>query len=172
MTIFLSTHFMNEAERCDRISLMHAGNVLAVGTPEDLVRERGGASLEDAFIGYLADAAGFERPISSNHRAAVGRSEAAATHAATRPAPVRPGRLWAYARRETMELLRDPIRLAFAFLGPLILMMAFGFGISFDVENLRFAAFDQDHTPESRSCSKVSPAPVISPNSRRSLARE
>ena len=35
VTIFLSTHFMNEAERCDRISLMHAGKVLAVGAPMD-----------------------------------------------------------------------------------------------------------------------------------------
>ena len=52
---------------------------------------------------------------------------------------------------ETMELLRDPIRLAFAFFGPLILMVAFGYGISFDVEHLRFAALDQDRTPESRS---------------------
>ena len=29
VTIFVSTHFMNEAMRCDRISLMHAGRVLA-----------------------------------------------------------------------------------------------------------------------------------------------
>ena len=50
-----------------------------------------------------------------------------------------------------MELLRDPIRLTFAFVGPLILMMAFGYGITFDVENLKYAAFDQDQTPESRS---------------------
>jgi ribosome-dependent ATPase len=62
-----------------------------------------------------------------------------------------PGRLWAYARREAMELLRDPIRLAFAFFGPLILMIAFGYGISLDVEHLRFASFDQDRTPESRT---------------------
>src|SRR5262249_46721853 len=61
-----------------------------------------------------------------------------------------PGRLWAYARREAMELLRDPIRLAFAFFGPLILMIAFVYGISFDVENLQFASFDQDQTLESR----------------------
>ena len=33
VTIFISTHFMHEAERCDRISLMHAGRVLAVGAP-------------------------------------------------------------------------------------------------------------------------------------------
>src|SRR5262249_2012229 len=35
--------------------------------------------------------------------------------------------------------------------GPLILMIAFGYGISFDVEHLRFAAFDQDRTFESRT---------------------
>ena len=61
VTIFLSTHFMNEAERCDRISLMHAGKVLAVGAPMDLVKERGSDSLEDTFVGYLADAAGIDR---------------------------------------------------------------------------------------------------------------
>ena len=59
-------------------------------------------------------------------------------------------RLWAYARRETVELLRDPIRLAFAVLGPIILMLAFGYGISFDIENLQLAYFDQDNTPQSR----------------------
>src|SRR3974377_2626464 len=61
VTIFISTHFMNEAERCDRISLMHAGKVLAVGAPHDLVRERGSDSIEDTFVGYLADAAGIDR---------------------------------------------------------------------------------------------------------------
>src|SRR5262245_22620692 len=50
-----------------------------------------------------------------------------------------------------MELLRDPIRLAFAAFGALILMIAFGYGISLDVEHLRFGAFDQDRTPESRA---------------------
>lgn len=150
VTIFISTHFMNEAERCDRISLMHAGKVLALGTPDDLVRERGSASLEDTFVDYLAEAAGIER--TEKVAAPVSAAERAAPTVEPIP-PVRrfdPRRLWAYARRETMELLRDPIRLAFALLGPLILMIAFGFGISFDVENLRFAAFDQDDTPESR----------------------
>src|SRR5690606_15240301 len=33
VTIFISTHFMNEAERCDRVSLMHAGQILANDTP-------------------------------------------------------------------------------------------------------------------------------------------
>ena len=149
VTIFLSTHFMNEAERCDRISLMHAGKVLAVGTPQELVKERGSDSLEDAFISYLVDAAGTDRTQKSEPPA-PNTAPAAGDH------PIvskwfDPGRLWAYARRETMELLRDPIRLSFAFVGPLILMIAFGYGISFDVENLKYAAFDQDQTPESRT---------------------
>src|SRR5262249_7617487 len=150
VTIFLSTHFMNEADRCDRISLMHAGRVLAVGTPQELVRNRGSPSLEDAFISYLAEAAGIklgEKVPPPEPGAATASAEP------TRHGPRRfdPGRLWAYARRETIELLRDPIRLAFAAFGPLILMIAFGYGISLDVENLRFGAFDQDRTSESRT---------------------
>ena len=58
VTIFVSTHFMNEAERCDRISLMDAGRVLATDTPADLVKARGAATLEDAFISYLEEATG------------------------------------------------------------------------------------------------------------------
>ncbi len=57
VTIFISTHFMNEAERCDRISLMHAGRVLAQGTPAALKAEQGAATLEDAFIAYMEQGA-------------------------------------------------------------------------------------------------------------------
>jgi ribosome-dependent ATPase len=148
VTIFLSTHFMNEAERCDRISLMHAGKVLAVGTPMDLVKERGSDSLEDAFVGYLADAAGIDR----SKKVEAPPPDAVPSEAEPLKPPRRfdVGRLWAYARRETVELLRDPIRLAFALVGPIILMLAFGYGISFDIENLQMAAFDQDNTPQSR----------------------
>jgi len=148
VTIFLSTHFMNEAERCDRISLMHRGRVLAVGAPKELVEKRGSNSLEDAFISYLEEAAGTDK----GKKAEALQPAASPTKAVASSASKRfdLGRLWAYARREAMELVRDPIRLAFAFVGPAILMMAFGYGITFDVENLKYAAFDQDQTPESR----------------------
>ena len=143
VTIFISTHFMNEAERCDRISLMHAGRILAVGSPRAIAAERGGGRLEDAFIAYLEAAAG---PM----------AEAEAPPPAARPARrprsgFDPRRLLACAWRETLELLRDRIRITFALLGPLLLMLAFGFGISFDVENLPYAVLDQDQTPESRA---------------------
>jgi ribosome-dependent ATPase len=149
VTIFVSTHFMNEAQRCDRISLMHAGKVLAIGSPDELVRKRGSPSLEDAFISYLAEAAGIK--VTEKVPPPAQGAATPSTRLLPRPRRFDPGRLWAYARREMMELLRDPIRLTFALLGPLILMIAFGYGISFDVEHLRFAAFDQDRTPESRT---------------------
>ncbi len=51
VTIFITTHFMNEAERCDRISLMHAGKSLACDTPAALVASAVGRRWSDAFIG-------------------------------------------------------------------------------------------------------------------------
>jgi ribosome-dependent ATPase len=148
VTIFITTHFMNEAERCDRISLMHAGKVLAVGPPLELVEARGSDSLEDCFVRYLADAAGIDR--SKKVEASAAGSETVEAEALAPPRRFDLARLWAYARRETVELLRDPIRMAFAVVGPIILMFAFGFGISFDIESLQTTAFDQDDTPQSR----------------------
>jgi len=153
VTIFISTHFMNEAARCDRISLMHAGKVFAVGAPQELAEQRGKATLEEAFVSYLKEASGIpeEAPVATAAETAALEAATTSTHAAaTRPRRFDPGRLWAYARRETMELLRDKIRLGFALLGPVLLMITFGYGISFDVENLSFAVYDQDRTPESR----------------------
>ena len=148
VTIFITTHFMNEAERCDRISLMHAGKVLAVGAPLDLVKERGSDSIEDTFVGYLADASGIDR--SKKIEAPPPSAAAAETGPPRKPRWFDLARLWAYARRETVELLRDPIRISFSIFGPILLMLAFGYGISFDIENLQMAAFDQDNTPQSR----------------------
>jgi ribosome-dependent ATPase len=147
VTIFISTHFMNEAERCDRISLMHAGKVLAVGPPVELVRQRHVATLEEAFIAYLEDAADMSR---SGPQAAPSLPPVQSRPASASTRRFDPRRLWAYARRETMEVLRDPIRLAFALVGPAMLLIAFGFGISFDVEDLNYAALDQDQSLESR----------------------
>jgi ribosome-dependent ATPase len=59
-------------------------------------------------------------------------------------------RIWAFAHRETVEILRDRIRLAFAFLSPLLLMAAISYGISFDIEGLSYAVLDRDQTIESR----------------------
>lgn len=160
VTIFISTHFMNEAERCDRVSLMNAGRVLAVGSPDDLRRNRGSDSLDGAFIAYLEDEVQRSTPSPTNDQsstplAATPIHAADAPQANTSDRAIRSlraslSRTWTFARRETIEILRDPIRLAFALLGPLVLMAAFGYGISFDIENVRYAVIDRDQSYESR----------------------
>jgi ribosome-dependent ATPase len=155
VTIFISTHFMNEAERCDRISLMHAGRVLVSDAPAALAKARGVDTLEDAFIRYLEEAAA-EGPAEPSFPAAEPAAPPPA-HAgpAARPgrgpgAPFSLRRLASYARREMLELRRDPIRLTLAVLGSVILMFAMGYGINMDVEALTFAALDRDQTTTSR----------------------
>jgi ribosome-dependent ATPase len=145
VTIFVSTHFMNEAERCDRISLMHQGRVLAMGRPSDLVAEAGTATLEAAFIKALESVETASSPTPLPQQLA-GDGEARAT-----PGEIgRLGRTFAFAHREGLEILRDPIRLSFAVLGSLLLLVLFAFGVSFDVEHLPFAVFDRDQSIESR----------------------
>ena len=152
VTIFISTHFVNEAERCDRISLMHAGKILAMDTPDELRKARGAETLEDAFIGYLEDAVAADAPPSStaDHRQCAARC----IRLSRRGAAVRwfdPRRVWAFARREAVELIRDPIRIAFALLGPIVLAIAMANGISFDVEKLAYAVLDRDRSQESQA---------------------
>ena len=153
VTIFISTHFMNEALRCDRISLMHAGRVLVYDEPRHLIAAKNAGSLEEAFISYLEDAidephaesaAGIVSPVAEppNPTASQGRDGDANGFSLNR--------LLAYSYREIMELSRDPVRLAFAFLGSAILLIVIAYGISLDVEDLPYAALDFDRSPESR----------------------
>ena len=281
ITIFVSTHFMNEAARCDRISFMHQGRVLAVGSPATLTAQSGAPNLEEAFITYLiadekqqnpatvsldatnpvntslgtpstesvgwasahqtnpADAtpssnspekpantplgggnpvntplnatapaadtetipspacggrwpeAGrgetanpanipldatrltvtTEKPLPRGGGAGVGVTDnpAAVTNASTtlldgaNPVNTSLGApktatlrywfatTWTFARREGTELLRDHVRTFFALFGPIILMTAITWGVSFDIKNLTYAVLDHDHSAESRA---------------------
>lgn len=147
VTIFISTHFMNEAERCDRISLMHAGKVLAQGTPQELKAAQHTTSLDDSFIAYIEQNTQTDNV---DEEADEPRPVRASRPASGTPKRFSLRRLWAYVLRETTELRRDPIRLAFALLGPLLLMIAMGYGISFDVDEIRYAVLDYDRSPQSR----------------------
>ncbi|HHN4452449.1 TPA: ribosome-associated ATPase/putative transporter RbbA [Klebsiella michiganensis] len=152
VTIFISTHFMNEAERCDRISLMHAGKVLASDTPQALVEQRGSASLEEAFIAWLQEAADAAQPPDAQ-AAPIPAMEHKAESVAPRQA-FSLQRLFSYSRREALELRRDPVRSTLALLGTVILMFIMGYGISMDVEDLRFAVLDRDQTISSQGWSQ------------------
>ncbi|WP_126979454.1 ribosome-associated ATPase/putative transporter RbbA [Frigidibacter oleivorans] len=152
VTIFVSTHVMTEAERCDRVALMHAGRVLISGSPGEITASRAAATLEEAFVGYLeasaGGSAGNEDGIPAGMPAAA--PSGVATETASQPQTFALARLFAYARRETLELVRDPIRAALATVGSLLLMFVIGYGVNMDVENLSFAVLDGDDSVLSR----------------------
>jgi ribosome-dependent ATPase len=218
VTIFITTHFMNEALRCDRISLMNAGKVLVVDTPAGVIASRQAATLSDAFIGYLEEAQAesdkvtrwqgdkvkeddkvtrwqgdkvkeddkvtrwqgdkVKEPGSANvasDQTSAGSPISPVTLSPCHPVTLSPchpvtlspchpvtlspchpvtwspsrfslQRMLACSYREAVELSRDPIRLTLAGLGTVILMFIMGYGISLDVEHLKYAVMDRDRT--------------------------
>ncbi|GAO25359.1 monosaccharide-transporting ATPase [Alicycliphilus sp. B1] len=149
VTIFISTHFMNEAARCDRMSMMHAGRVLDSDRPAALIAKRGAATLEEAFIGYLVEAGG-DAPAKDEAPAAAAQAAPAAPSTTRGPA-FSLQRLFSYLWREALELQRDPVRAAMALLGSLVLMFVIGYGTTLDVENLSYAVLDRDRTQASEN---------------------
>ncbi|CEG58618.1 ribosome-associated ATPase/putative transporter RbbA [Legionella fallonii] len=153
VTIFISTHFMNEAERCDRISLMHEGRVLASGPPAALVEECKAKTLEDTFIKFLEDAGALDTEMNTHKSFSISTS----VDSIQKGPSLKKGtgffnlqRMISYLRREALELFQDPIRLTLSIIGSAILMLALGYGISLDVENLSFAVLDREQTGISR----------------------
>jgi ABC-2 type transport system ATP-binding protein len=51
MTVMVTTHFMDEAEYCDRIALIYKAKVIALDTPHNLISQvSADATMEDAFV--------------------------------------------------------------------------------------------------------------------------
>ena len=138
-------------------------------TPAELVEARGAATLEDAFISYLEEAAGAARRSRATAEQ-LRRQPSSRRNAPTRSARVFSlQRLLAYTIREVAGAAArsDPARLRL--LGTALLMLVFGFGISTDVNNLSFAALDRDQTSgEPRLSRGAAGARPISSRSRRS----
>lgn len=154
VTVFISTHFMNEAERCDRMSMMHAGKVLDSDVPAKLVEKRGAKTLEEAFIGYLIEAEGGTVAPAGPTEAANTAIQTPATHTehiGHNAEGFSLRRMLSYLWREALELQRDPVRATLALGGSLLLMFAIGFGITLDVEDLSYAVLDRDQTTLSQS---------------------
>ncbi|MBE6390390.1 MAG: ABC transporter ATP-binding protein/permease [Lentisphaerae bacterium] len=146
VTIFITTHFMNEAMRCDRISLMHAGKSLACDTPQAIIKANNAPNLESAFIRCL-EAASNNRTTPAETSAASGIPEK--SNRQQKAFSFR--RLFSCAWKENLELLRDPVRATLALFGALLLMTVMGFGISMDVESLPFAVLDHDNSMISKN---------------------
>jgi len=155
VTIFISTHFMDEGMRCDRISLMHAGKVLVSDVPAELIKARGVGTLEEAFIAYMLDASSPAQSQPSQLQAVAEDEHLLGGNDADEPDPIAPRfslqRMLAFTTREAMQVRRDPVRLVFSFVGSALLLLIMSFGISQEVRNIPFAVLDLDQSPESRA---------------------
>src|SRR5208283_4033139 len=149
VTIFVSTHFMNEAMRCDRISLMNAGKVLVTDTPQNIIAMRHAANLEEAFIEFLEDATG--QKLGQGPAQAAGQKAVEERQTFATGGWFSPRRMGAYMMREALELRRDYLRLAMALFGSVILLFIQGYGVNIDVDNLAFAVLDRDQTTVSEN---------------------
>ena len=54
ITILVSTPYMDEAQRCSRVALIHGGGILGIDTPQEVVRKSGQQTFEDAFIHLMS----------------------------------------------------------------------------------------------------------------------
>jgi ABC-2 type transport system ATP-binding protein len=54
VTVIVTTHFMEEAEYCDRIAIQDAGHMLALGTPQEVREQAGGESVDDMNQAFIA----------------------------------------------------------------------------------------------------------------------
>ncbi len=152
VTIFISTHFMNEAERCDRISLMNAGRVLVSDAPAEIVEKRGTNDLEAAFIAYLQDADPPDGEMLPETAAPVSAPrQGNSGHPREQRQAFSFARAFSYTLREALELRHDPVRMVMALFGSLILMFIMGYGITMDVNDLSYAVLDRDQTTLSQN---------------------
>lgn len=145
ITIFVSTHYLSEAERCDRVAFMDQGTILTTGTPTEIKSAFATDTLEEAFIACLKEKRGEDEIKIAPQSVTLSQSMLRKTRW--------PGlqRLLATALRESRELVRDPVRLGVSLLASAFLLIVLGHGISMDVSNLTFAVRDHDRSPASRA---------------------
>ena len=95
VTVIVTTHFMEEAEYCDRVAILDAGRVLAQGTPAEIRRARHAAghepTMEDAFIAIVETSRGDTSHAMAPHERGGNRMHGLADVAS---------RVWALVRKE------------------------------------------------------------------------
>ena len=149
VTVIVTTHFMEEAEYCDRVAIMDAGRILAQGTPAE-IRRRGHAIRPGTNHGgclYRHRRAGSREP---EHGSGISRSSGmipprSSPHMSAR---ARARRTLAMVRKESYQVLRDPSSIAIGILLPVILILLLGYGLSLDVKNVPLALVLEDRSAE------------------------
>ena len=148
VTVLVTTHFMEEAEYCDRLAIMVSGEILALGSPSEIKRRAHTDNLpqptmEDAFIHVIAIQGHGKSPMNENPPL-LSDPESEARGGAFM-------RLRGLMRKEFLQVLRDPSSLGIAFVLPVTLLLLFGYGVSLDAEHVPIALVVDTPTAETSS---------------------
>ena len=141
VTVMVTTHFLDEAEYCDRIGLVYRGRVIANGSPDELKAQ------VQAESESRADARGrLHRPgrsLRSRGRRPMNRDENRSAGSLRRIAGL--------IRKEVLQILRDPSSFLIAGVLPLLLLFIFAFGVSLDLRRVPVGVVVEQPTPEANS---------------------
>jgi ABC-2 type transport system permease protein len=161
VTVIVTTHFMEEAEYCDRVAILDAGRILAQGTPAELRSQSipppgEEPTMEDAFIaiveksrngnGHGADH-GTGEPKNANQRK-LGGVSGLNYGPALDWLPAKSRRVWALVQKESRQMMRDASSIAIGIVLPVILILLFGYGLSLDVTNVPLAVVLDEPSPD------------------------
>jgi ABC-type multidrug transport system ATPase subunit/ABC-type multidrug transport system permease subunit len=157
VTVMVTTHFLDEAEYCDRIGLVYRGRLIAEGSPDELkdrVRsgDRAEPTLEDAFIELVGE---FDRgegqPDNSESHIVSEVPTAGARQAGSVPGLGRLRRMAALVRKESLQIVRDPSSFLIAGVLPVLLLFVYGFGVSLDLRRVPVGLVVEQPSPETDS---------------------
>jgi ABC-2 type transport system permease protein len=148
MTVIVTTHFMEEAEYCDRVAILDSGRILAQGTPAEIRRAArpgvaAATSMEEAFIAIVELARKSTEGAASRQVA----DEVVARGGGAR-LPPHARRVWSLVRKEVWQMMRDASSVAIGIVLPVILILLFGYGLSLDVRDAPLALVLEDQSPE------------------------
>jgi ABC-2 type transport system permease protein len=153
VTVIVTTHFMEEAEYCDRVAILDAGRILAQGTPAELrSHSHPGPDLEptmeDAFISIVEESRTGDGHLGETSQL----SGAGASKLDYGPAldwlPAKSRRVWALVQKESRQMMRDASSIAIGIVLPVILILLFGYGLSLDVTNVPMAVVLEEPSPD------------------------
>ena len=158
VTIFITTHFMNEADKCDRVTLMDRGKLLTTGTPTDVAKSRGFDNLDQTFISYLKENEKLtKQSFNELNDINSGFSKKLEHFFQCLPHPLDQvlSNVWTVAWRESVELLRDTRRLLFCLFGPVVLVIIASYCVSYDLRKINYSIVDRDQSQTSVELSEI-----------------
>ncbi len=152
VTVIVTTHFMEEAEYCDRVAVLDGGRILAQGTPAELRSHADStamaSTMEDAFIAIVEKSRTGNGNGHRNPKRDGYVLDSLLAGAAPQWLPPKARRVWALVQKESWQMVRDASSLAIGIVLPVVLILLFGYGLSLDVTDVPVAVVLDEPSPD------------------------